>query len=334
VGKDKPKAPEMVTGQSQLTAGDKATIAQQQKIQGIYGDIAEKAAPMYSQYLTDQGNRMGGRINTASGYETQANALAKTANVLSPEFQAQLDKTIGLQKEQAQKTMTDIYQPQQEATTADIYKRLGGMNSSIARDILGQLEQKRTATSEDLARSIELDRQRTEQQQLANQASGLQQAMAMSDWQNQLATGGVGLGTNVATTGMTNSANVIGGVNNQATNLANAINSANSANYNAQVQANSGKLGWKDILGAAATIGGAYLGSDINIKKNIKLIGADKGINIYQFEYLTDKYNELPTGKHVGVMAQEIQNIIPDAVMQGRDYLKVDYNKVIQFLED
>jgi len=64
------------------------------------------------------------------------------------------------------------------------------------------------------------------------------------------------------------------------------------------------------------------------------LIGADKGINIYQFEYLTDKYNELPTGKHVGVMAQEIQNIIPDAVMQGRDYLKVDYNKVIQFLED
>ena len=60
------------------------------------------------------------------------------------------------------------------------------------------------------------------------------------------------------------------------------------------------------------------------LKHDISLIGhLDNGLGFYRFSYNGgDK-------AYVGVMAQEVQTIKPDAVVRGRDgYLRVDYNKL------
>jgi hypothetical protein len=62
--------------------------------------------------------------------------------------------------------------------------------------------------------------------------------------------------------------------------------------------------------------------SDIRLKRDIvQLERLDNGIGIYRFRYLNDD-PEL----YVGVMAQEVQFIVPSAVLRYSDgYLRVDY---------
>ena len=70
--------------------------------------------------------------------------------------------------------------------------------------------------------------------------------------------------------------------------------------------------------------GGAYLVSDIRLKHDIVLLGhLDDGLGFYRFSYNgSDK-------AYVGVMAQEVEAVMPQAVMRGRDgYLKVSYEKL------
>jgi polysaccharide biosynthesis/export protein len=65
--------------------------------------------------------------------------------------------------------------------------------------------------------------------------------------------------------------------------------------------------------------------SDIRLKEDITPLGRlDNGIGIYRFRY---KGNDRTA--YVGVMAQEVQNIVPSAVSRGRDgYLRVDYERL------
>jgi hypothetical protein len=60
------------------------------------------------------------------------------------------------------------------------------------------------------------------------------------------------------------------------------------------------------------------------LKHDIALIGRlDDGLGFYRFSYNgSDK-------AYVGVMAQEVQTVAPDAVTRGRDgYLRVSYDKL------
>src|SRR5574344_282350 len=82
--------------------------------------------------------------------------------------------------------------------------------------------------------------------------------------------------------------------------------------------------------GAAASSGSA-LASDKKVKKNIVKIGEKNGINIYEFEYKTDKYPELPEGRQIGVIAQEVEHI-PNAVVQGDKYKLVDYAVILPLI--
>jgi hypothetical protein len=62
----------------------------------------------------------------------------------------------------------------------------------------------------------------------------------------------------------------------------------------------------------------------VNSKHDISLIGRlDNGLGFYRFSYIgSDK-------AYVGVMAQEVQTVMPDAVTRGRDgYLRVFYDKL------
>jgi len=62
----------------------------------------------------------------------------------------------------------------------------------------------------------------------------------------------------------------------------------------------------------------------VRLKHDIRIIGRlDNGIGLYRFIYNGgDKV-------YVGVLAQEVQAVMPEAVMRGRDgYLRVFYEKL------
>jgi hypothetical protein len=70
--------------------------------------------------------------------------------------------------------------------------------------------------------------------------------------------------------------------------------------------------------------GGGGRRSDIALKHDITLIGhLNNGLGFYRFVYNGGDR------AYVGVMAQEVQTVRPDAVMRGRDgYLRVFYDKL------
>ena len=79
---------------------------------------------------------------------------------------------------------------------------------------------------------------------------------------------------------------------------------------------------------AAEGIGTLIQASDIRLKENILKIGhTNKGINLYSWDW--NEIGRKITGRlsGIGVIAQEVRKIIPDAVIDG-PYLRVDYGKV------
>lgn len=73
-------------------------------------------------------------------------------------------------------------------------------------------------------------------------------------------------------------------------------------------------------------MGGGKAGSlfsDIRLKKNIKKISTrPDGLNVYEFDYIWGG------DRQVGLMAQEVQGVYPDAVSESGGYLMVNYSKV------
>ena len=106
---------------------------------------------------------------------------------------------------------------------------------------------------------------------------------------------------------------ILGATNAQYQNQLNA--------YNAQQAAGGGFMGGLMSLGGSAIT--KY--SDIRLKKNIKKLGTlRKGIDIYSYNYID--YKDLPKDKQIGVMAQEVEKVIPKAVITMADgYKAVNY---------
>jgi hypothetical protein len=89
--------------------------------------------------------------------------------------------------------------------------------------------------------------------------------------------------------------------------------------YNQQMQAYRGGMG--GLFGIGSALIGA---SDIRLKEDIKSLGTMRnGIGVYSY-----RYKGLP-GRHIGVMAHEVEKFIPDAVhvMTG-GYKRVDYDMI------
>jgi hypothetical protein len=99
--------------------------------------------------------------------------------------------------------------------------------------------------------------------------------------------------------------------------------------YQSQVMP-GGPSGMMQGLQAAGSIAGLF--SDIRLKKDIKRVGKlPNGLNIYTWEWTEEAkllVNKQPT---MGVIAQEVQEVLPEAVATHSDgYLMVDYSKVIE----
>ena len=64
--------------------------------------------------------------------------------------------------------------------------------------------------------------------------------------------------------------------------------------------------------------------SDVNLKHDISLIGhLDNGLGFYRFSYNGSEK------AYVGVIAQEVRTVLPEAVVRGKDgYLLVNYDRL------
>src|SRR5262245_36584116 len=94
-----------------------------------------------------------------------------------------------------------------------------------------------------------------------------------------------------------------------------------------RVQADRGRQSVGRGGGAPRMAGGGGRGgrrSDVALKHDITLLGRlDKGLGFYRFSYNGSEQ------AYVGVMAQEVQTIVPEAVVRGQDgYLLVFYDKL------
>ena len=118
----------------------------------------------------------------------------------------------------------------------------------------------------------------------------------------------------------------------QATTTGADILGAQQMGYNAQMgdfnsrqaqQANfnAGLMG----LGAAG-----IMASDIRMKESIKSLGYEyKGLPVYEFEYKPEFKAEAGHGKFVGVMAQDVEKVMPYAVITNSNgYKMVNYGAI------
>ncbi len=96
--------------------------------------------------------------------------------------------------------------------------------------------------------------------------------------------------------------------------------------------------GWNAItpefaVNAALNIGGKVAGgvaagammSDFRAKKNIERVGHIGPLNVYAFDYRDDIGLDLPSGRQVGFMAQEVERFHPEAIGSLGGFKTVNY---------
>ena len=123
----------------------------------------------------------------------------------------------------------------------------------------------------------------------------------------------------------------------QATTSGADILGASQMGYNAQMggfnAANAAQSNFNSgLMGLGGTLGAAYMmapASDMRMKENIKQVGKmANGLNVYTYEYKPEFRNDpfAGHGKHIGVMAQEVEQVMPEAVITRPDgYKMVNY---------
>jgi len=191
----------------------------------------------------------------------------------------------------------------------------------------------------------------TNQQGFANQLAGTQANNAAL---------GQGFNNQATNAGITNAANQQA-YNQAMTNYNMPLNTLNALRSGAQVQnpsfvnsAQQATTGGADLLGASQMGYNAQMGnfnaqqaaqqnfnqglmglggagimafSDIRTKENIKSVGwMPNGLPVYEYEYKPEWKNEAGHGKFIGVMAQDVIKVQPEAVVHRDDgYMMVNY---------
>ncbi len=103
-----------------------------------------------------------------------------------------------------------------------------------------------------------------------------------------------------------------------------------AGNYNLGTS-NANQAASSNLTGGLMNLGGTYmLGSmlsDIRTKQNIKSVGwLPNGLPVYEYEYKSEWKNEAGHGKFVGVMAQDVAKVQPEAIINRADgYMMVNY---------
>jgi hypothetical protein len=175
--------------------------------------------------------------------------------------------------------------------------------------------------------------------------------LGMGQFGNQATSTGLALNASNSATaaGQTAMANYSGMANsgNQAYGSAmsgwNNVGSLGVQKYNADVDAYKARqqargtsaAGFGNMFGqlGAAGIQAGMFGSDPRVKQNVERIGtfAPLDIGVYSFEYKDEFKERFGHGERVGFMADEVEAVLPDAVITTDDgYKMVNYSMVLE----
>jgi len=110
-------------------------------------------------------------------------------------------------------------------------------------------------------------------------------------------------------------------------------------NYQNQLnQYNAKQAGSNNMMSSLFGLGGSFLGaagqaggigslfaglSDARLKENIEHIGEENGFPIYKFNYIN-----IPEKSYIGVMAQDVEQIMPEAVFEREGWKHVNYDMI------
>lgn len=153
--------------------------------------------------------------------------------------------------------------------------------------------------------------------------AGTSAGSAAAGTQQQTAAGylnGIAQGTNTITSGLGMQLSGLGNVLNSQTSFANSQNQMYAAMAGSGDTLGSIMGGMGGLAMGAAKL---YSASDRRLKENIVLVGKDESgrFNLYEFTYIGS-----PDQKFIGVMADEVEPLVPDAVIyDDLGFASVDY---------
>jgi hypothetical protein len=293
--------------QTQANAANAATAAQQ----GIYNANAQNLAPFITGGQTAYNNLLSQMPNYTGTFTNQD----LNAN-LAPNYQFMLNQGLG-------------------ANAENVNVGGGGSNVNTANQVFAQ------NYASNAYQNAFNNWYNTRQANLSNLMAPVQvgqnSAAALAGVGSQtgasIANTMVGAGTALAS-GQIGSANALaGGIG----SIGNAAMMASIMNGNAnQNAANS----LNSVVNSGADLSGVYSSgsmpayysslSDPRAKENIEFIGTlPSGIRVYDFDYKPEFKDEAGHGRYRGVMADEVEKIIPEAVVIGKNgYKMVNYGLI------
>jgi hypothetical protein len=304
-------------------------FALDREIQGLQIDATKKALAEYETY----GKPMREDIyKAAQEYDTEANRER-----LAQEAIGDVKGAFGIQAQDLERRNQSFGINPTSGRSVGTANAIGAMQAATEASAATRV---RTA-AEQLGLARKMDAIGLTQGQFGNQATST--ALALNAGGQALNAGQVPM----ANYGQMSSAmgNTYGGASQgygQIGNLGVQTYNIQSQNYqaeqNRQAQQNAGaSAGFGSAIGA---IGGAAMkyapamiaASDIRTKENITAVGKlPNGLTVYEFEYKSEFKNKKHYGKgrHRGLMAHEVEAVIPEAVIQMEDgYKAIDYSKV------
>ena len=325
IGKKTPKAPDPWETASAQGAWNTFTAQQQQQM-NMVGQNSPWGSLSYdqtgSQWITDPNGR---RVEIPT----------YTANTsLTPEQQAIFDET-----QQAELNLAGIAN-EQSARVGEILNNPFEYNNQDAENWAYDLASQRIMPQQEESR-------RAVENQLANRGivpgtaayerEMQRMTMANTDQMNQLALSGRQMGFNEALAQRNQPLNEIIGLmsgtqiqNPNATFAQTPQSQVGGVDYSGLVNQKyqSEMAGYNSQMGALGGLFGGLTGmfsfSDERLKTDIKRVGkTDGGLPVYTYRYKGDGT------MHMGVMAQDVENVIPEAVAQHESgYKMVNYGKV------
>lgn len=157
------------------------------------------------------------------------------------------------------------------------------------------------------------------QQQAGFLGIGLGQGTQMLGIQAGVANAGSGVAGSMASTALGN-----------ATSLSQSSTAAMADIYGSILGSSNGSGG---TVGSSISSGVMSMFSDNRLKDSISKVGVLNGINFYTWEW-NKKANALGYyGKGFGVIAQEVNDIIPSSVYKDNDYYGVNYDVVLNYIK-
>ena len=293
-----------------LNLGDVNTFLQgTQGQQGLYG-LGRTAQQETGQSIADA------RAAELASMTGQTGAFRGFAQALSPEAQAQVDASTqaAATATQAARQLTPEEQRMSDQASREAFASRGMLNSrgSIAGEILGR-------SGVMAGKRQEADAARTGAFNMAQNfytAPGLQALgnipLSYQTGQDQLKLGLGAIGSAVP-----QMINPDTGINLGMQNRANQVAAA-GANAQAQSTYASGIF-----QGIGSAVGGMAAMSDIRTKENIRKVGStDGGLPVYIYNYIGSDLTQM------GVMAQDVEKVNPDAVTESNGIKAVYYSLI------